>query len=338
MSLRFARFLAFLALLPVLAACASSGGDDPSSPGAPLAQLGKRLEEKGEIGPAIDFYRRALRADPQNFTATKGLASVLETWGDKPGAAEIYKNGVAAWPRNGDLRRDYGKLLIALDRPGEAKEQFEAALAIDSGDIKARTLLGVADDYLGEHRKAQKTYLAALEKEPGNLATINNLAYSYILSRRYDLAIKALEPHTSKPSATPAMRQNLALAYGLAGMDADAERTARIDLPPEKVADNMNYYRAKRAELKMDSAPYAELGTYATEAMAVAQIDRLKDKVGKTGGDLRPVILPEVSAPGGTPRFAVRMMGCTRPSDVSRLCDTLAKAGIPCVAKGKGGE
>lgn len=338
MFLRFARFFVLLAFLPALAACGiPANSDDLGSAGAGMARLGKRMEDKGDAGAAIDFYRRALALDPENLTATRGLASVLETWGDKQGAAEIYANGVRAWPRNGELRRNYGKLLIGLDRPAEAKKQFEAALDRDADDLKARNLLGVSFDYLGEHRKAQNEYLAVLKADAGNLSTINNLAYSYILSRRYDLAIKALEPHVSKPSATPAMRQNLALAYGLAGMDADAQRVAEIDLPPEKVAENMNYYRQKRAELSLDAAPYAELGTYATEAMAVAQINRLKATAAKTGGDLRPVILPEVSAPGGTPRFAVRMMGCSRPSDVSRFCVTLAKSGIPCVAKGKGG-
>ncbi len=333
------RLAALLVLLPVLAACGTpSELDDYDSPGAGMARLGRHMQEKGEVGGAIDFYRRALIQDPKNPMAIKGLAGVLEQWGDKKAAADVLRQGVSARPKDGELRRSYGKLLIALDEPMEARRQFEAALEVDNGDVKARTGLGVALDYLGEHLKAQKEYERALREEPENLATINNLAYSYILAKRYDRAMKLLEPHANKPSATAALRQNLALAYGLAGMDADAERIARMDLSPEKVAANMNYYRRQRAEMKLDKTPYAELGTYATEAMAIAQIEKLQEDVKKTGGNLKPVVLPEVASPGGTPRFAVRMMGCSKPSDVSRLCDTLAKSGIPCVARGKGAE
>lgn len=333
------RLLAFFALLPLLTACGSpSELEDIDSAGAGMARLGRHLQEKGEIGGSIDFYQRALKNDPKNIMAIKGLASVLEQWGDKDAAAEVYRNGVAARPKDAELRRNYGKLLIGMDDPAGAKQQFEAALGIDSDDARAHNGLGIALDYLGEHLKAQKEYEKALREEPGNLSTINNLAYSHILARKFDKAIKTLEPHYAKPTATPALRQNLALAYGLSGMDVDAERIAHIDLPPEKVAENLNYYRLQRAEMKVDTTPYAELGTYATEAMAVAQIQKMQDKVAKTGGDLRPVVLPQVATPGGTPRFAVRMMGCSKPDDVSRLCDTLAKSGIPCVPRGKGAE
>lgn len=335
----FPRFAPFLLVLTLLAACSTPADEaDFSSPGAGMAQLGKHMEEKGEIGGAIDFYRRALAADPKNLTALRGLAGVLTGWGDKRGAAEVYEKAVAVWPEQPDLRRDYGKLLIALDEPARALRQFEAALSIDSGDTKARSGKGVAFDYLGDHRKAQKEYERVLEDEPGNLAAVNNLAYSYILSKRYDRAIKLLEPVATKPSAAASLRQNLALAYGLSGMELDAERMARMDLPAEKVKENMDYYRRKRAEIALDKAPYAEIGTYATEAMAIAQIHKLKEQMKRTGGDLRPIVLPQVSAPGGTPRFTVRMMGCSKPDDVSRLCATLAKSGLPCVPKGKGSE
>lgn len=330
------RFLAFLALLPLLACTDPVKDSDFDSSATGMVRLGSLMRDKGEVGPAIDFYRRALAKDPKSLPAIKGLAEVLEKWGDKQGAAKIYADGVAVHPSDLDLRRGYGRVLIALDDPAQAQKQYEAALEIDDDDTKSRSGLGVALDYLGEHKKAQKQYEKVLSEEPQNMATINNLAYSYILSQRYDLAIKKLEPYLGNVSATAAMRQNLALAYGLAGMEVDAERVSKMDLPPAKVKENMDYYRRQRAEMAVSTAPYAELGTYATEAMAVAQIDRLRDEVKKAGGDLKPVVLPEVAAPGGTPRFTVRMMGCSRPDDVSRLCETLGKVGVPCAPRGKG--
>lgn len=325
-----------LGLVLMLSACASSMDEASQSSSAGLTQIAGQLQQKGEVGVAIDFYRRALLKNPRNAAAIKGLAGTMEQWGDKQAAANIYQEGVAKCPDDGEMRRNYGKLLLGLERPDEAQHQYEVALDIDDDDSKARSGYAIALDYLGEHKKAQAQYEELLDQEPNNLVTLNNLAYSYILSHRFDRAIALLEPELSNHAATPAMRQNLALAYGLAGMDADAERVAKMDLTPDKVAQNMDYYRQKRAEISVAATPYAELGTYATEAMAVGQIQKMRGQIERSGGDLKPVVVPQVAAPGGTPRFTVRMMGCSRADDVSRLCETLAKSGIPCVPRGKG--
>lgn len=330
------RTLLFVTMLPVVAACAAQDeGVAPDSSSAGYARLGGMLRDKGDMGASIDFYRRALSSDARNFEARKNLAEVMEKWGDKNEAMKLYREGVELHPANIDLLRGYGRMLLAADKPAEAKKQYQAALEVNDSDTKSLSGMGVALDYLGDHKKAQEFYKEALGNDPENLATLNNLAYSYILTKRYDEAIKLLEPRIEDSRATPALRQNLALAYGLSGLDIDAERVARMDLSPEKVQQNLDYYRRQRAELAVTTAPYAELGTYATEAMAMAQIDKLSEQVQQAGGDLKPVILPEVSSPGGTPRFTVRMMGCTRPDDVTKLCDTLSAVGIPCVPRGK---
>lgn len=329
------RSLVFLIPL-VLAACSST--PDSGSSAEQMVRLGDHLRQKGKLGGAMDFYSRALVADPDNVAIIKKLGKTLVQWGDKNSAEDVYFESLKTQPENGELRRLYGKLLISMERPAEARLQFLKALEIDSDDAKARGGLAVALDYLGEHAAAQNQYEKALGADPDNLTLLNNMAYSHILSRRYDRAIRILEPVMNAPEASAALRQNLALAYGLAGMDIDAERVARLDLLPEKVAEVMAYYRRERAEIKVSPAAYAELGTYATEALAIEQIQKLHSKIKKSGGDLRAVVLPEVSVPGGTPRFAVRMMGCSRPDDVSRLCKLLIESGIPCVHRGKGGE
>lgn len=329
------RLCSVFCVLALACACATSPTKPEASGGAAsMARLGDHLRNKGELEGAVNFYRRALVEEPDNGAAIKGLAAVLAQWGDVSGVANVYREGVKARPKDAELRRLYGQHFLTQDNPYEARMHFEAALALEETP-KIRGSLAVALDHLGEHALAQRNYEKALEALPGDLALLNNLAYSYILARDYKRAMQILEPVADDKAATPALRQNLALAYGLAGMDADAERMSRKDLSPEKVQQNIEYYRRQRAELELSKAPYAELGSYATEEMALAQIKKLKENVDKTGGHMQAVVLPEVSAPGGTPRFAVRMLGCARPSDVTRLCATLAQSGIPCVAKGR---
>ncbi|NTU76234.1 MAG: tetratricopeptide repeat protein [Alphaproteobacteria bacterium] len=329
--------LVSLLTLLVAAACAPTVdlADDEGSPAFGMNLMAAKMQERGDTLAALDFYRRALQRDPNNAVAIRGMAAMLEQRGDHKGAAAQYVSAVQARPRDGELRRGYGKVLIALDRPAEAKDQYEAALDINNDDAKARNGLAIAKDYLGDHAGAQKEYLKVLAEDGGNLATRNNLAYSYILTHNYREAIQILEPHVKNPSATPALRQNLALAYGLAGMDVDAERVAKMDLPAAKVKENLAYYKRQRAELAVSTAPYAEVGTYATEALAAAQVGKLKKQMDSAGAELKPVIVPEVATPGGTPRFTVRMMGCAKPDDVQVFCKELAKNGLPCEARGK---
>lgn len=263
------------------------------------------------------------------------LAQAAFKRGDHAAAAELTKQAIERDPQNIALRRDLGRFYMMLDNPGDAREAYKAALAIDGADPKALNGLGVALDQLGDHEGAVRQFESALKIEPANLATINNLAYASIQAGHYSDAIKRLEPHVKAAGATPALRRNLALAYGLAGMDVDAERVAKMDLSPAQVKANMLYYKQRRAELAVSSTPYADLGSYATEAMASAQIRKLQEQMEGSGVDLKPVIAPEVTTPGGTPRFAVRMMGCTKPSDVETLCQTLEKSGVPCIAKGR---
>jgi len=135
------------------------------------------------------------------------------------------------------------------------------------------------------------------------------------------------------PRATPAIRQNLALAYGLSGMDADAARVAKIDLSPAKAKEALAMYKRRRAESEVTTSPYVELGSYPTEAMAQAAIERLLPRLFAKGGDMKPVVAPEVAAPGGTPRFSARLMSCAKPEELQAFCDELVASGVPCRPK-----
>jgi Flp pilus assembly protein TadD len=326
--------LMLIFLLPVACAPATVNYDDSDSPAAGMVRLAEQLRARGDNVGAADFYQRAVQRDPKDALAHKGLAAALEATGHMAAAADEYRAVVKLKPRDGDAWRSLGRVSLAMDQSVLARDAYKAALGIDGDDAKALNGLGVALNNLGDHQGAQKQFEKALKEDSGNLATFNNLAYSYILDGKYDEAIRLLEPRVTSPGATPALRQNLALAYGLAGMDADAERVAKIDLPPARVKEALAYYHQRRAELAVSTAPYAELGTYPTQALAEAEIAAMQKQIDAAGADLRPVILPQVAVPGGTPRFALRMMGCSKPEDLKVFCDQMAKNGMPCEARG----
>lgn len=332
---RNALYAVLFAALLTLAGCETGVKEyeDADSQGAGMNRLAEQLKERGDFVGAAEFYRRAIERDPKNAVAHKGLAGALEMTGRVAEAAEEYRKTIRIKPNDGEAWRNLGRLMLAQENPADARDAYKQALKIDDDDAKAMNGLGVALNNLGDHEEAQKQFQKALREDSGSIATYNNLAYTYILDGKYDEAIKLLEPRIQNPGATPALRQNLALAYGLAGMEADAERVAKIDLPPAKVKENMDYYRRRRAELAISTAPYAEVGTYATQALAEAEIHKIQKQLGDKDADLKPVILPQVTAPGGTPRFTVRMLGCNSPDDLQVLCDKLAKSGLPCLPR-----
>ena len=119
--------------------------------------------------------------------------------------------------KNTRALRGLGNVLIAQDQPDLAIAEFQKVLALDSKDYRAYNGLGVAHDASAQHSKAQEYYYAGLEIVPGDINLRSNLGLSLAFAGHYKGAIDVLRPLAQRTGATPRDRQNLALAYGLAG-------------------------------------------------------------------------------------------------------------------------
>ncbi|MDX2027633.1 MAG: tetratricopeptide repeat protein [Alphaproteobacteria bacterium] len=318
-----------LLLLGMLAACAPEQPGNTTADG--MSRIGDQLRARGDDAGAVDFYLRGLQRAPQDVQARKALGAILEKHGDNANAVEQYREGLKYAPDDADLLRSYGRVLIRLNQPAEARDAYAHALKSDSRDIKSLNGLGVSLDMLGQHDAAQKTYKEALDSKHDDLPTLNNLAHSYVLSGAYGEAIKLLEPHARNREATPALRQNLAEAYGMAGMEADAERMARMDLTSEQVKRNLAFYRKARARLTPGASLYADLGDFATQAIADANLEQIKTTYGKELEGLTLAVVPEIKSIGSTPRFVVRATGFAKSAQMRAFCDRLQKDKALCV-------
>lgn len=317
--------------LTLLVACGSSGSKKIDNEG--LTQLGDQLHNRGDDVSAADFYTRALQHDPKDMQARKSLAGILEAHGNNAGAAAQYTGAINSEPDNGELRRDYGRVLLKLNQPEEAKKQYQKALDIDADDIKALNGFGVSLDLLHDHVAAQAIYRQALEDHPDDIVTLANLGHSYVLSGAWEEAFKLLEPHLSDKDATPAFRQNLAEAYGMAGMDADAERIMRMDLPPERVKHNIAYYRAQRKQLDKTAFLTADLGHYPTQDVAEANAENIRNQFTEELEGLTIAVTPTVKSIGSTPAFALYVKGFEKAVQLRTFCDRLKKGGFACAPR-----
>ncbi len=213
----------------------------------PIMKVADATLARGDWATAAGLYSRAHELAPELVEPLLRLGTTLSQNGASAEAAEAYRMALRIEPKNTEAMRGLGLALLQRKRLDLAVEQFHAALEIEE-DVRVYNALGVAYDMYGDHRAAQTYYYVGLDVEPANLSLRTNLGLSLALAGSYNESINLLDEVARSPFATPAHRQTLALAYGLAGDDDMAAQTSRIDLDEDAVARNLRYYANLRAQ------------------------------------------------------------------------------------------
>ncbi|MCK4938925.1 MAG: tetratricopeptide repeat protein, partial [Rhodospirillaceae bacterium] len=92
-------------------------------------------------------------------------------------------------------------------------------------------------------KMAEKSFSAALAVSPNNPVIMNNMAMSLAQAGRIKEAISMLEKAAVLNRASPHIRQNLALLYGISGDREKAKTLSSMDLDPKEVETNTSFYR-----------------------------------------------------------------------------------------------
>jgi len=224
-----------------------------------LMRVADATRQGGNPVSALVLYRRAHETEPETVDPLIAIGDTATVVGAFPEAAEAYRKALQLAPDNGTVRRGYGKVLIALERPDLALEQFRAALVLNNTDVEAYNGSGVAHDLLGEHEAAQDYYLDGIERAPDNIPIRNSYGLSLVLAGNYQEAIRVLTEIVNDPTATPRNRLNLALVHGLAGRVDKAAEIQRRDLTDAEIRSNIEYYERLR-RLSPDERRAAILG------------------------------------------------------------------------------
>src|SRR5471030_2816795 len=243
---RVARLLASAAIAAVLAlsvaGCKTMGDDTTGSIGAntprneaewrqSLEVWGKRYREDGDDPEAALRYSRALRATEQRAQAV----AVLEQ--------ASLRN-----PNNMELLGAYGRAMAEAGDLKQALDVLGRAHTPDQPDWRILNAQGAVLDQLGRHPEAQRYYSAALKIVPNEASILSNLGLSYALTKDLRRAEATLQQALARPSASPKVRQNLALVIGLQGRLAEAEKIASAGLPPDEAAANVGNLRQMLAQ------------------------------------------------------------------------------------------
>jgi Flp pilus assembly protein TadD len=213
---------------------------------AAMLRIAAAARAGGDYANAVSMYRHAAGANPLDPVPRVGLGDSLLDAGQVNEAIVAYNEALAASPHDRDALLGLAKAYLRTGRPELAGNPLATVFQDNPNDPKVLLLIGVADDFVGQHLDAQKRYRAALQIAPGDAALTLDLALSLALSENFDEAIVLLRPVALAPAATPLDRQTLALIYGLKGDQREARQFAQIDLAPAAVAHNLAFYESLR--------------------------------------------------------------------------------------------
>jgi Flp pilus assembly protein TadD len=173
--------------------------------------LGKALEEKGEVEVAIGMYEKAISTNPEHLRAYNNLGVALLNRGKTDEASEVLQEALEKGPEHPETNYNLGlthsarnelqeaeeyylkahehfpkdndpdvhnNLGITLARQGklrEAVEHFREAVRINNDDQFAHNNLGITLARIGENREAIIHFQHALRINPNDRLAWNNL-------------------------------------------------------------------------------------------------------------------------------------------------------------------
>lgn len=180
-----ARFIVYAsAILVVLAAAAHIlHGYQVGRNAKTLLRVAIQAEEIGDLGRSVFYLRHYLSYAPTDAEALEKLASILQRQPEAPQVrSEItstYDQLLRWHPDHHDARRRMADFLMASGRFEEAATHYEILDRANPNDSELERLLGSCAEAIGDNKKAQDWYAAAIKAAPTNAEAYLRLAQLY---------------------------------------------------------------------------------------------------------------------------------------------------------------
>ena len=171
---------------PAFASARSSSGDVMTASDEPEARRRARLRlslaigyfEQGKTTIALDEVKKVIAIDP-TFAEAYDLRGLVYMQLNNPKFADdSFREAIALKPRDANVHHNYGWFLCQQGRYGEAKVQFDVAMANPLYPDRSKTLLtrGICEAREGKIAEAELSLLRSYELDAGNPVTGYNLA------------------------------------------------------------------------------------------------------------------------------------------------------------------
>jgi cytochrome c-type biogenesis protein CcmH len=172
-NIRLRRMAAVVALvgLPLVAVGLYFPLGSPGLPDFPLAQRSRTPDGTQSLDNLIAQVEQHLETNPTDGRGWSVIAPVYARLGRLDDAVRAFRNSITFNGESADRRADLGEALVGAAGgvvTAEAKTEFERAVALNAGEVKANYFLGLAAEQDGRPADAASIWRAMLEKAPGN--------------------------------------------------------------------------------------------------------------------------------------------------------------------------
>jgi Flp pilus assembly protein TadD len=168
------------------------------------------------------------KADVDTGLATRALAAFNAN--NLPLAIQLAERAVAKTPKDAGFRALLGNAYFASGRFHSAEQAFRDALTLYPDQPRVVLKLALVQIAQGKNREA----IALLDDSRGQLDA-SDYGLALALAGRPGHAIAVLEPAARQTGADATVRQNLALAYALAGDWSQSRIVASQDVPGNQI-------------------------------------------------------------------------------------------------------
>jgi cytochrome c-type biogenesis protein CcmH len=173
-SVKLRRAAAVIALLglPLVAVGLYYPLGSPELPDFPLAQRSRTPGATQSLDMLVAQVEQHLEAEPADGRGWTILAPVLARLGRMDEAVRAFRNSITYSGESATRRADLGEALVAVAGgvvTGEAKAEFERAVALNADDVKANYFLGLAAEQDGHAAEAASIWRAMLAKAPADV-------------------------------------------------------------------------------------------------------------------------------------------------------------------------
>ena len=227
-----------LAMSLSLAACKDKGMGLEADPmaTASTAAAGPSFKRTEALG-------KQWQKDQANVGLALAYAESLAALGQKPQQVEVLRTSATQTIGDAKAQSTLGRALLAAGDMQGASNTLVRAVELNPRDPQALSALGATLDQQTKHVEAREKYQAALAIAPDDVGIMNNLAMSFALQGKLTDAEQILSKAMAHPNSKslPRVRQNMALVVGLQGRFDEAKQIASQDLPPDQVQANMAY-------------------------------------------------------------------------------------------------
>lgn len=216
---------------------------------------GDRLKASSNGSRAYLAYRQAQTLEPENPLPRRRIA-FLAIREEPIAARNLFAELLQDDPTDAGLLYGLGFAELRSGRIRAARSALDLAVALNPEFSAAQKLLGVVCDRMDDRDAAQHHYHRALESEPNDLSTLNNLGVSLLLSDDYEPAAQALGKAVALGATDPATLTNLGLSLAFLGHNEaalDAFRRAGSD---GDAYNNLGYVLALQGENNAARAYY----------------------------------------------------------------------------------